>query len=50
MLSYAILQIFAKVMKSYEIMPGGTPALPDLLHCFTCAKDIMIIVLFTKRD
>ena len=25
MLSYAILKIFSKVMKSYEIMPGGSP-------------------------
>ena len=26
MLTYAILKIFSKVMKSYEIMPGGSPA------------------------
>ena len=27
MLSYAILNIFSKVMKSYEIMPGGSPVI-----------------------
>ena len=31
MLSYATLKIFSKVMKSYEVMPGGSPETKVLL-------------------
>ena len=34
MLSYAILKIFSKVMKSHEIMPGGSPGCNDRCNCY----------------